>query len=323
MSLQLSWKQLSDEVVANRLGTIFAACSDCMWHIALPLVRLDNGTINWVGIDGMKEQFSRLFGLSERPNQDEVKQVPVTEIDTSPYQPRTIFDDDRIDELCQTIKTHGVIQPIIVRVRNSRYEIIAGERRWRAVKKLGLETIPAIVKEFNDSQAASIALIENLQREGLTAIEEAIAYQKLLDLHQLTQESLAQRLGKSQSTIANKLRLLNLCEPVKLALMERKITERHARALLSLDTEELQVKVLEDIIEKELNVKQTETRAAFYKESSKVKKSKRVSFTKDVRLALNTIRQSIDMVSGSGLKIKKEEKDYEEHYEIVIRIPKR
>jgi ParB family transcriptional regulator, chromosome partitioning protein len=271
----------------------------------------------------MKEQFSRLFGLSERPNQDEVKQVPVTEIDTSPYQPRTIFDDDRIDELCQTIKTHGVIQPIIVRVRNGRYEIIAGERRWRAVKKLGLDTIPAIVKEFNDSQAASIALIENLQREGLTAIEEAIAYQKLLDLHQLTQESLAQRLGKSQSTIANKLRLLHLCEPVKLALMERKITERHARALLSLDTEELQIKVLEDVIEKELNVKQTEARAAFYKESSKVKKSKRISFTKDVRLALNTIRQSIDMVSGSGLKIKKEEKDYEEHYEIVIRIPKR
>ncbi len=305
------------------LAPFVAVCSDCMWHIALPLVRLDNGTINWVGIDGMKEQFSRLFGLSERPNQDEVKQVPVTEIDTSPYQPRTIFDDDRIDELCQTIKTHGVIQPIIVRVRNGRYEIIAGERRWRAVKKLGLETIPAIVKEFNDSQAASIALIENLQREGLTAIEEAIAYQKLLDLHQLTQESLAQRLGKSQSTIANKLRLLNLCEPVKLALMERKITERHARALLSLDTEELQVKVLEDVIEKELNVKQTEARAAFYKESSKVKKSKRISFTKDVRLALNTIRQSIDMVSGSGLKIKKEEKDYEEHYEIVIRIPKR
>jgi len=286
-------------------------------------VRLDNGTINWVGIDGMKEQFSRLFGLNERSNQDEVKQVPVTEIDTSPYQPRTIFDDDRIDELCQTIKTHGVIQPIIVRVRNGRFEIIAGERRWRAVKKLGLDTIPAIVKEFNDSQAASIALIENLQREGLTAIEEAIAYQKLLDLHQLTQESLAQRLGKSQSTIANKLRLLHLSEPVKLALMERKITERHARALLTLDTEELQVKVLEDVISKELNVKQTEARAAFYKETAKAKKSKRISFTKDVRLALNTIRQSIDMVSGSGLKIKKEEKDYEEHYEIVIRIPKR
>jgi len=277
-----------------------------------------------VVVDAMKEQFSRLFGLSDqKSNQDEVKQLAVGEIDTSPYQPRTVFDDDRIDELCQTIKTHGVIQPIVVRVRNGRYEIIAGERRWRAVKKLGLDTVPAIVREFNDSQAASIALIENLQREGLTAIEEAVAYQKLIDLHQLTQESLAQRLGKSQSTIANKIRLLGLSDPVKNALIERKITERHARALLTLDTDELQLKVLEDVMTKELNVKQTEARVAFYKEVASVKKSRRISFTKDVRLALNTIRQSIDMVSGSGLQIKTDEKDHEDHYEIVIRIPKR
>ncbi|GBF72409.1 nucleoid occlusion protein [Paenibacillus sp. 598K] len=275
----------------------------------------------------MKEQFSRLFGLGDRSttvsNQDEVKQLPIGEIDPSPYQPRTIFDDERIDELLQTIKTHGVIQPIVVRMRNGRYEIIAGERRFRAVKKLGMDTIPGIVREFNDSQAASIALIENLQREGLTAIEEAYAYQKLIDLHNLTQESLAQRLGKSQSTIANKIRLLNLPEPVKQALIERKVTERHARALLSLDTEELQLKVLEDVLSKDLNVKQTEARVAFYKESSTIKKSKRISFTKDVRLAVNTIRQSIEMVSGSGLKIKTDEKDAEDHYEIVIRIPKR
>lgn len=272
----------------------------------------------------MKEQISRLFGLSEqRTPQEEVRQIPLQDIDTSPFQPRTVFDDDRIDELCQTIKTHGVIQPIVVRVRNNRYEIIAGERRFRAVTKLGYDTIPAIVREFNDSQTASIALIENLQRENLTAVEEAVAYQKLIELHQLTQESLAQRLGKSQSTIANKLRLLMLPESIKISLMERKITERHARALLSLDTEELQLKVLEEIITKELNVKQTEIRIAFLKESTKIKKAKRVSFTKDVRLALNTIRQSIEMVSGSGLQIKTNEKDHEDHYEIVIQIPKR
>ena len=155
------------------------------------------------------------------------------------------------------------------------------------------------------------------------AIEEAVAYQKLIDLHSLTQESLAQRLGKSQSTIANKLRLLNLSEAVKQTLAERKITERHARALLSLHSEELQVKVLEDILTKELNVKQTEARVAFYKETAKPKKAKRASFTKDVRLAVNTIRHSIDMVSGSGLQIKTNEKDHEDHYEIVIQIPKR
>ncbi|WP_308636982.1 nucleoid occlusion protein [Paenibacillus silvisoli] len=274
----------------------------------------------------MKEQFSRLFGLSDpkTTSQDEVKQLSIVDVDTSPYQPRTVFDDERIEELSQTIRTHGIIQPIVVRQRGGRYEIIAGERRFRAVKKLGLETIPAIVREFNDSQAASIALIENLQREGLTSIEEAVAYQKLIDLHNLTQESLAQRLGKSQSTIANKIRLLGLGETIKNALMERKITERHARALLSLETEELQLKVLEDIISKELNVKQTEARVAFYKEAAKeAKKPKRISFTKDVRLALNTIRQSIDMVSGSGMQIKTNEQDYEDHYEIVIKIPKR
>lgn len=272
----------------------------------------------------MKEQISKLFGLSERVNGDEVKQIPVDNITTSPYQPRTIFDDAKIDELCQTIKTHGIIQPIVVRLRNGKYEIIAGERRWRAVSKLGMATIPAIIREFNDSQAASIALIENLQREGLTSIEEAIAYQKLLDLHSLTQESLAQRLGKSQSTIANKIRLLQLPEEIRQALMNRQLTERHARALLSLEGVELQLRVMKEIIEKEWNVKQTEARVAFYKEKNRVKsKSKRVSYSKDVRLALNTIRQSIDMVSGSGLAINTSEQDHDDHYEIVIKIPKR
>lgn len=274
-------------------------------------------------MNGMKEQFTKLFGFTERSSGEEIKQIPVHEVISSPYQPRTIFDDEKIDELCQTIKTHGVIQPIVVRMRDSKYEIIAGERRWRAVKKLGMEHIPAIVRDFNNSQAASIALIENLQREGLTSIEEAIAYQKLIDLHSLTQESLAQRLGKSQSTIANKIRLLQLPEPVKTALMERQITERHARSLLALDSEEMQLKVLGEIISKGLNVKQTEARIAFYKEASKVKKSKRISYTKDVRLALNTIRQSIDMVTGSGMEIKTSENDRGDHYEIVIQIPKR
>lgn len=273
----------------------------------------------------MKEQFSRLFGLGEKQQNEELKQLPVKDVVPGPYQPRTIFDDDKIDELCQTIKTHGVIQPIVVRVRDGKYEIIAGERRFRAVSKLGLATIPGIVKDFNDAQAASIALIENLQREGLTALEEAVAYQQLIDLHELTQESLAQRLGKSQSTIANKLRLLQLTEPVKQALLERKITERHARALLALPTDELQIRILTDVLEKDLNVKQTETRVAFYKEAEKEEQpvKKRFSFAKDVRLAVNTIRQSVDMISSSGLNVQKEEQDFADYYEITIKIPKR
>lgn len=281
--------------------------------------------VSWSGgrVDNMKESFSRLFGLSDqRSGQEEVRQIPIQDIDTSPFQPRTIFDDERIDELCQTIKTHGVIQPIVVRARNGRYEIIAGERRWRAVTKLGYDTIPAIIREFNDSQTASIALIENLQRENLTAIEEAVAYQKLIELHELTQESLAQRLGKSQSTIANKLRLLGLNDTVKEALASRKISERHARALLSLDTEELQNQVLEEIITKELNVKQTENRIASLKEEPKAKQTKRFAMPKNTRLAFNTIRQAVQMVSSTGMEIKADEKDLGDFYEITIHIPK-
>lgn len=275
----------------------------------------------------MKEQLSRLFGLSsDKGPADEVKQLPVTEIIPSPYQPRTVFDDEKIEELCQTIKTHGVIQPIVVRIRNHQYELIAGERRLRAVRKLGLETIPAIIRDFNDSQAASIALIENLQREGLTSIEEALAYQQLIDLHNLTQESLAQRLGKSQSTIANKIRLLQLTDKVKQALMDRKVTERHARALLAIGSADIQEKVLDEVIAKELNVKQTETRIEFYKQLQEIgnkKKTKRQSYSRDVRIAINTIRQSIDMVASSGMQIKLDEQNHDDHYEFVIRIPKR
>jgi ParB-like partition proteins len=263
--------------------------------------------------------------LGERSGNEEIKSIPVQDIVPNPHQPRTVFDEERINELCQTIKTHGVIQPIVVRARGGKYEIIAGERRWRAVQKLGHATIPAIVRELNDSQAASAALIENLQREGLTAIEEAVAYQKLMELHNLTQESLAQRIGKGQSTIANKIRLLQLCEPVKQAMLERKITERHARALLALDREELQVKVLNEIIEKELNVKQTEARVALLSrsEGAKKRKSRRVSFTKDIRLAVNTIRQSLDLIAGSGLKVVTDERANDDYYEFIIRIPKK
>jgi ParB family chromosome partitioning protein len=269
----------------------------------------------------MKEQISRIFGLADRNSNDEIKQLPVADISPSPYQPRSVFDEERIDELCQTIKTHGIIQPIVVRLRDGKYELIAGERRLRAVKKLGLETIPAIIRDFNDSQTASIALIENLQRENLTSIEEAFAYQQLIDIHQLTQESLAQRLGKSQSTIANKLRLLHLCDPVKEALLERKISERHARALLPLN-EELQIKVLEDIISKDLNVKQTEQRVQLLTEMRKKSKPRRYSFSKDIRLAINTIRQSVEMVTGSGMKVDVDEADHQDYYEIKIKIPK-
>lgn len=231
----------------------------------------------------MKQSFSRLFGLNDKNDDaeltanEEVQQLAIKDIVPNRFQPRTLFDEDRIAELAQTIRTHGVIQPIVVRVRDDKYEIIAGERRWRAVTSLQWETIPAIVKEFNDSQTASIALIENLQREGLTAIEEATAYAKLIEIHNLTQESLAQRLGKGQSTIANKLRLLHLPQAVQDAILNRDISERHARALIALKDAEAQEAVLKQIIEEQLNVKQTEERVKAYFKTAEEEAPKRKS----------------------------------------------
>lgn len=277
----------------------------------------------------VKDQFSRIFGLSDKAESEEIRHIPVDEIVPNPYQPRTVFDDEKLDELCQTIRTHGLIQPIVVRVRNNQYELIAGERRLRATKKLGMERIPAIVKEFNDTQTASIALIENLQREGLTAIEEAIAYQKLLDLHNLTQESLAQRLGKGQSTVANKLRLLHLPQVIQEALMARQVTERHARALIPLKDAETQVKLLQEILERDWNVKQTETRVKQMLDvhenpkQEKESKPKWKAFSRDARIAINTVRQSIDMVLQTGLPVETNEEDHEEFYQFTIRIPKK
>ncbi|WP_416730120.1 nucleoid occlusion protein [Fictibacillus sp. JL2B1089] len=287
----------------------------------------------------MKHPFSRLFGIGEKSQQtldpepaekndnEEVLQLPVQRIIPNRFQPRTVFIDERIEELSQTIEAHGIIQPIVVRgIGDGKYELIAGERRWRAVQKLGWEKIPAIVKEMDDSQTASVALIENLQREELTAIEEAMAYAKLLELHGLTQEGLAQKLGKGQSTIANKLRLLKLPQSIQDALLQKKVTERHARALIVLKSPEKMEAVLQEIIEKQLNVKQTEERVKRMIESESAEKkpqSRRKSYSKDMRLAINTVRQSVDMVVQSGLSIDTEEEEHEEFYQFTIRIPKK
>jgi ParB family chromosome partitioning protein len=276
----------------------------------------------------MREAWGKLIGsrgVSEEPN---VVQIAIDEIVSNPYQPRTVFDEESIAELAKTIQTHGMIQPIVVRRHQGRYELIAGERRWRAAKMLGWTTIPAIVRVMNDAQTASAALIENLQREGLTPIEEAVAYQQLLELHGLTQESLAQRLGKGQSTIANKLRLLNLPQEIQQGLLAREITERHARALLALPNEELQIKLYHECLERGWNVKQMEERvksvlAKLQEGEAPRKKARKRGLSRDVRLAVNTIRQSLEMIEKSGLTVECQENDSGEYYEFVIRVPKK
>lgn len=284
----------------------------------------------------MKHHFSKIFNHSEEEEvaatqeieQERVQEIEVVLITPNQYQPRSVFDEEKLHELAATIDEHGVIQPIVLRPLGDKYEIIAGERRWRAVSILGWETIPAIIKPLDDDQSASIALIENLQREELTAIEEAMAYARLIDIHGLTQESLAEKLGRGQSTIANKLRLLKLPSSVQSAILEKKITERHARALIILKDPVLQEKVLHEIIDKQLNVKQTENRVKRYLEKSAEnkaddeKKSKRFSLSRDSRIAVNTIRQSVHMVTDSGLDIDTNEEDMGDYYQFTIRIPK-
>ncbi|TYS18086.1 nucleoid occlusion protein [Rossellomorea vietnamensis] len=288
----------------------------------------------------MKHPFSRFFGLGEKDqgtdqemeaavsevnDRDEVKNIPISNIVPNRFQPRTVFNEEKIEELSRTIHTHGIIQPIVLRQSDeNQYEIIAGERRFRAVQMLGWETVPAIIKNMSDTETASVALIENLQREELSPIEEAVAYGKLLELHNLTQEALAQRLGKGQSTVANKLRLLKLPEEVQEAVLAKQITERHARALIPLKKKEKQVILLQEIVEKNLNVKQTEDRVdKMLSEGEEKPKPKRKAFSKDMRIAVNTIRQSLSMVSDSGIKLDSQEEEHEEYYQFTIKIPKK
>lgn len=191
-------------------------------------------------------------------NNRKVVELPLEDVLPNRFQPRIKFSEDAINELCESIKEHGVIQPIVVRPVGDRYEIIAGERRFKASTLAGLQTIPAIIINLNDKDSAEVALIENVQRQDLTPIEEAISYKKILDMGYLNQENLAEKIGKSQSAIANKLRLLNLDEDVQEALLNGKISERHARSLLKLSNKEDQVKLLDKIITERLTVRKTD-----------------------------------------------------------------
>ena len=168
----------------------------------------------------------------------DIQLIPIEDIIPNRFQPRLAFDEAGLTELSESIKQHGIIQPLVLRRLGDKFEIIAGERRYKAATMAGLQKVPAIISNIDDNKSAEVALVENIQRRNLTAIEEAKSYKSLLDRGYLTQEQLAEKMGVSQSTIANKLRLLNLDEDVQNALLNEKISERHARALLSLSKEE-------------------------------------------------------------------------------------
>ena len=190
----------------------------------------------------------------------EVVELRLEDIIPNRFQPREKFSEAELNELAESIKLYGVINPIVVRKVGDKYEMVAGERRHKASMLAGKTTIPAIIAELNDLEAAQVALIENIQRQDLTAIEEARTYQTILRMGNITQEELAQKVGKTQPTIANKLRLLDLAQEVQDALLEGKISERHARALLNIDDREQQKALLDEIIDKRLTVRDLDQR---------------------------------------------------------------
>ena len=297
------------------------------------------------------------IGKNHHDTKNEVVEIPLDQIEPNRYQPRQVFDEEGIQELAATIDAHGLLQPIILReYEPAKYEIIAGERRFRAMKLLQWEKAPAIVEKMNDHETASLALIENLQRSELSSVEEAQAYEKLMDLNHLTQAKLANGVGKSQSAVANKLRLLKLIVPVQNAILDGLITERHGRALLNLNDDQ-QRKMLMRIVNEKLNVRQTEDEVARLQgkplpseveakkeqerlsneENVKVKQPKKQSTKRkaakkdspapkikisDPRIAMNTIKESVKMINDSGLDAELSEQTLKNAYKITIKIPK-
>lgn len=277
--------------------------------------------------------------LSDKKN---IHYIPIDKIRPNPYQPRKNFNRSALQELAESIKQYGVLQPINVRkVGLGMYELVAGERRLRASQMAGLTKIPAVIVTVNENDSAIIALIENLQREDLTYLEEAESYYSLLSEHGLTQDELARKIGKSQSTVANKIRLLKLSPLVRKILSDNKLTERHARALLKLHDEQLQLKVLKIVCDKGYNVKKTEelVERALNKHFNGKEKDKKINqpissiatvqhkhvkrIIKDIRIFVNTIKESIRIMKESGVVAKAAQYDRGEYFEFIVRIPKK
>lgn len=256
-------------------------------------------------------------------HEHEVIQIPVDKIEPSRYQPRLKFDEEKLKELTESIQQNGLIQPLTVRKMDDHYELIAGERRYRACRNAGFKEIPCYVLSPTDDQAAQMALIENVQRQDLSAIEEAKSYLQIMKQAHLSQEQVAKKIGKSQSAVANKIRLLNLPDEIQDGVIEGKITERHARALLSVD-EKQQVPVYKKIVKKNFNVRETETYIESLKKPKKVhKRQKTEGHSKNVQIGINTINQGVKMVEKLGIKVKSETKETDDEVKIIISFPKK
>ena len=257
-----------------------------------------------------------------------VYQLPIEKVRPNPYQPRKYFNLSALEELAESITAYGILQPVTVRkMGGGYYELVAGERRLRAAEMAGLTTVPAIFVQVSDSDSAVLAFIENIQRQNLSFLEEAEGYRNMMEDYGLTQEELAAKLSKSQSAIANKLRVLKLEDSVKKELMDHHFTERHARALLRLPDEETRLLVIAQMIREEMNVKRTEELVEHTIEEMRQRHTekgerKEKRYITDFRLFTNTIKQSLEVIRRSGVDVVYEDTQNEEECEIVIRIRK-
>jgi len=225
-------------------------------------------------------------------------EIPISQIQPNPYQPRKTFNEASIDELARSVRQHGIVQPLVVTRAGDKYKLIAGERRFRAAQKAGLTTVPVLIKEMmTEGDALQIALIENIQREDLNPIEEAMAYHQLHDDFQLTQEEISRRVGKERSTVANFLRLLKLPDPVKKLLASGQLSMGHARALLAIESPKKQEQLADRVVRKNLNVRQTEMLASESSPKTAEKKEKEKDvFTRDAEDKLQrTLRTKVEI----------------------------
>ena len=273
--------------------------------------------------------FSKLYDLTQRAEKvgisddDVLREILVEKIVPNKYQPRREFTEDKIKELAESIKQNGLLQSITVRdIGNGFYELIAGERRLRAIKYLRYPTTKAIVKELTEEQMATLALIENIQREELTPIEEAHAYQELLSINKLTQDELAKSLGKTQATVANKLRLLKLSDRVIDAINKKKITERHGRAMVKLDAS-AQEKLLVQILSQNLNVSQTEEKIDTYLKIKKDIKVFNTGVNYDGQKVIAKLTKEIAKLEEKyNVSLNKEEEENMDSVVIKVTIPR-
>jgi ParB family chromosome partitioning protein len=258
----------------------------------------------------------------------EVIEILTDNIVPNPFQPRKIFAEEALTELMESIREFGVIQPLIVRQTEAGFELIAGERRLRASRMAGRESVPCIIRQADDKEMAEIAMIENLQRQDLHYFEEAAGYEKLLIQFGLTQDLLAARVGKDQSTIANKMRLLKLSPDVRDIIYREKLTERHSRALLKIEGQQAQIDVLQAVVEKRMNVRETE---AFITEKLQeglnqpphARRQNLLKIVKDVRIFINTIGELVTQMKKTGLDVSLKQEQDDDFVTITMVVPKR